>query len=57
MYHKKDDYPDTSAYDRVLNALKKLDSSYNLTMSRMHNPVIKGEYKVTRYTRIIIMVN
>ena len=55
--HKKDGNTDTSEYDRVLNALKKLDSCYNLTMPRIHNPVIKGEYKVTRYTRIIIMVN
>ena len=56
MYHKKDDNIDTSAYDRLLNALKKLDSCYNLTMPRMHKPVIKGKYKVTRYTRISMMV-
>ena len=34
MYHKKDDNTDTSEYDRVLNALKKLDNLYNMTMPK-----------------------
>ena len=45
MYLKK--YADTSAYDRVLNALKKLDTFYNPMMQEMHDPVIEGNYKVT----------
>ena len=35
-HHKKDANTDTSEYDRVFNALKKLDNSYNATMPRMH---------------------
>ena len=44
---------DMSAYDRLLNTLKKLDTSYNPTMHKMHNPVIKRNYKVTGDTRVI----
>ena len=33
--HKKDANTYTSSYDRVLNALKKLDISYNPTMKKM----------------------
>ena len=47
MYHKKDEDTDTSSYNRVLNAPKKLDTFYNPTMKRMHAPVIEGNYKVT----------
>ena len=25
-------------------------------MPKLHNPVIKGEYKVTRYTRVVLIV-
>ena len=39
-YHKKDADADTSAYDRLLNTLKKLYILYNPTMHKMHNPVI-----------------
>ena len=53
---KKDGNTDTSEYDRVLNALKKLDTSHNLTMPIMHEPVIEGKYKVTRDTRDIPIV-
>ena len=55
-YHKKYAKIDTSLYDRVLNALKKLDTSYNPTMTRMNDAVIEGNYKVTRYTRVITIV-
>ena len=43
-------------YDRALNALKKLDTTYNLTMPIMHESVIKGKYKATRDTNIIPIV-
>ena len=55
-YHKKYANIDTSLYDRVLNALKKLDTSYNPTMTRMNDAVIEGNYKVTGYTRVITIV-
>ena len=32
MYHKKDSYTDTSSYGRLLNSLKKIDTSHNPTM-------------------------
>ena len=44
MYQKKDTKTYTSLYDRVLNALKKLDTLYNLTVTRMNQPV---KYKAT----------
>ena len=56
MYHKKYDNTDTSAYDKVLNALKKLDTLYNPTMPRMHETVIEGKYIVTGDTSIIPIV-
>ena len=43
-------------YDRVLNSLKKLDTLYNTTMPMMHGPVIEGKYKVTRDTRVILII-
>ena len=55
-YDNKYSTTDTPAYDRVLNALKKLDTSYNPTMPRIHHPVIEGNYKVNRDTRVIIFV-
>ena len=55
-YHKKDDNTDKSAYDKVLNALKKLDTLYNPTIPRMHEPVIKVKYKVTGNTRVFLIV-
>ena len=55
-YQKKYANIDTSLYDRVLNALKKLDTSYNSTMTSMNDAVIKGNYKVTGYTRVITIV-
>ena len=42
-----------SAYGRVLNALKKLDISYNPTMQKIHEPVIKEHYRVMEDTRVI----
>ena len=56
MYHKKDANTGTSAYDMLFNALKKLDTLYNPAMLRMHEPVIEGNYKVTRDTRVIPLV-
>ena len=40
MHHKKKYKSDTSEYDRVLNALKKLDTLYNQNMAGMHEPVM-----------------
>ena len=36
MYHIKDYNTDTSSYDRALNALNNLDTSYNSTMKNMN---------------------
>ena len=36
-----------------MNALKKLDTWYNPTMQKMHDPVIEGTYKVTGDTGVI----
>ena len=52
-YHKKDANTDTSAYVRLFNALKKLDTSYYPTMPRMRDSIIKVNYKVNRDTRVI----
>ena len=38
---------DTSASDGIINALKKLDTLYNLTMPRIYEPLTKRKYKVT----------
>ena len=54
-YHNKDTNIDKSAYDRLLNSLKKLYTSYNPTVSRMHEPVIEGRYKVTRDTKVVLV--
>ena len=51
--HKKDGNTDTSEYDRVLNALKKLDTSYNMNILIVHDPFVEGKYKETRDTRVI----
>ena len=55
-YHKKDADTYISLYDRVMNALKKLDKLYNPTMQRMYKPFTKGNYKATGYTRVITIV-
>ena len=47
----------TSAYNRLLNALNKLDTSYNATMQNMYNQVVEGNYKVTGDTRVIPIVD
>ena len=52
-YLKKESDADTSAYDILLNALNKLDTQYNPTMQKMHDPVIEENYKVTGDTRVI----
>ena len=52
-YFKKDAGAYTSAYDRVLNILKKLDTSYNPTMQKIHEPVIEVNYTVVGYTRVV----
>ena len=55
-YHKKYANTYTSAYDRVLKALKNLDTFYNPTMPGMHGPVIEEKYKVTGDTIVILIV-
>ena len=55
-YLNKDADADTSAYDRVLNGLEKLDKLYNPMMHNMHKPVIEGNYNVTGDTRVIPIV-
>ena len=52
-YHKKDADVDTSAYNRLLNALNKLDTSYTSKMHEIHKPVTEGNYKVKGDTRVI----
>ena len=47
MYYNKDSNTHTSDYDRVLNALKKLDNFYNTTMPKINDPVLEIKYKVT----------
>ena len=54
--HHKKSKSDTSEYDRVLNAPKKLDTSYNPSMPIMHDPVIKVKYKVNGKTRVVMIV-
>ena len=39
-YQNNYDNTNKSLYDRVLNVLKKLDTPYNLTMTKIHEPVI-----------------
>ena len=56
-YLNKDTYTDTSAYNRVLNAPKKLDASYNPTMQNIHDPAIEGNYKVTRDTSVTTIID
>ena len=55
-YLDKDVDADTSAYDRLSNALKKLDTLYNPIIQKIHNPIIDGNYKVTGYMRVIPIV-
>ena len=43
-------------YDRILNALKKLDNSYNPNIPIMHVSVIEGKYKVTGDIRVIPII-
>ena len=57
MYHKRDADTDTSLDRILLNALKKLDASYNPTVQNMHEPVIEGNYKVIGDTRVIPVVD
>ena len=56
MYYNKDAYTDTSLYDRLLNAMNKLDTPYNPTIQNMNDPVTEGNYKVTGDTRLIPIV-
>ena len=55
-YHKKEFNTDTSEYDKVINALKKLDTSYNPNMPIMHKPVIKVKYKMSGNIRVVLIV-
>ena len=52
-YHNKDADTDMSSYNRVLNALKKLDTLYNPMLKKMNDPFIKRNYKVIGDTRFI----
>ena len=56
MYHNKYANINTSLYDIVLNSLKKLYAYYNQNIPRMDKPVIKGNYKVTVYTGVILVM-
>ena len=55
-YHNKYANTDTSAHDRVLNTLNKLDPSYNPTISIMHEPFTERKYKETGGTRVVLVV-
>ena len=52
-YLKKETGKDQSEYDFVQQALKKLDTAYNCTITKAHEPIIEGKYKVTGDTRVI----
>ena len=56
LHLKKDAVADMLAYDRLLNALKKLDTLYNPTIQKMHNPVIEDDCKVMGDTSVIPIV-
>ena len=46
----------TSSYDRVLNTIKKLDTSYNPKIPMMYDPFTEGNYTVTVDTIVIPIV-
>ena len=56
-YLKKYAGADMLAYDRVLNALKKLDTLYNPTIQKIQYPVIEENYKLTGDKRVIPIVD
>ena len=56
-YLKKDADADRSAYDRLLHALKKLDTFYTPMIQKMRNPVIEENYKLTGDKRVIPIVD
>ena len=43
MYLNKATKTETSSYERVQRALKKLDTAYNKTMMKGHEPIIEGK--------------
>ena len=43
MWLNKLTVTDTSEYERAQRALKKLDTVYNTTMTKLHSPIIKGK--------------
>ena len=47
---------DKSEYYSVQQELNKLDTAYNPTMTKAHEPIIEGKYKVTWDTRVIMIV-
>ena len=55
-YHKKDANTDQSEYDKVLNTLKKIDTSHNPKTTKTNKLVFEGNYKVTGDTRVITIV-
>ena len=52
-YHNKDAYTETSLYNIVFNALNNPDKFYNSMISRTHDPVTEGNYKLIGETRFI----
>ena len=43
-YPKKYSDTDTSSHDRLLNVLKKLDTSHKPMIQKMHEPFIEGNH-------------
>ena len=43
-YPKKSADADTSVYNRVLNVMKKLDTSYSTKIHNIHDPFIEENY-------------
>ena len=56
MYLKKETDTYTSAYDWVQIALNKSATKYNPTMTKAYDPIIEGKWKVTRDTRVVLVV-
>ena len=55
-YHNKYTATDTSLYNLVLNAPKKLDTQYNPKTQKMHKPFFEENHKVMGYNRVIPIV-
>ena len=55
-YHKKEADTDTSEDDRLLDAPIKIDTLCYPNITQNHKPIIEGKYRVTRYTRAILII-